>query len=316
VIVRVGCLTPSDEGDIAISQQQGSKSRQTHDEGQITKWVRTPRFVVYANDQEMFRTKTLASMEDAWCFSLPEPLRLGRDPWSPEEAWEALWAHQPRFRLVLDHMSAGQLREADAHLLGHHVAHLHYSESRVSAYPTDLGYGPGWDHCECGAAIDWDGDEVEIYEHLAQCPSGDRLHPYPTPKDPLDMLYGELHRFRLLGGEPRLQRCQSCPRCFVAVTSRLQKYCGSLRCRNQGNVSRREKNAPYQRHRRETRRDERAQDLLTKIASAKAAMRAKGDEFTLDLVCVEANITPRQFAQAQTFEKQKGGRPLITDLTS
>jgi hypothetical protein len=42
------------------------------------------------------------------------------------------------------------------------------------------------------------------------------------PKDPLDMLYGELHRFRLLGGEPRLQRCHSCPRFFVAVTHRRQ----------------------------------------------------------------------------------------------
>jgi hypothetical protein len=198
-----------------MSQPQGSKGRQqTHDVGPITTWVRTPRFVVYANDQELFQTKTRASMEEAWRFSPPEPLRLGRDPFSPEEAWEALRAHQPRFRHVLDQMSAGHLREADAHLIGHHVAHLHYAESRVSAYPTDLGYGPGWDRCECGATIDWDGDEFEIYEHLAQCPSGDRLHPYPTPKDPLDVLYGELHRFRLLGGEPRLQRCQSCPRFF------------------------------------------------------------------------------------------------------
>ena len=81
-------------------------------------------------------------------------------------------------------------------------------------------------------------------------------------------------------------------------------------------MSRREKKAPYQRHRRETRRDERAQDLLTQIARAKAAMRAKGDDITLDSVCVEAQISIRQFNQAQAFEKQKGGRPLLTDLTS
>jgi hypothetical protein len=298
-----------------MSQPQGSKSRQTHDEGPITTWVRTPRFVVYANDQELFQTKTLASMEEAWRFSLPEPLRLGRDPWSPEEAWEVLRAHQPRFRQVLEHMSAGQLHKVDAQLIGHHVAHIYYAESRVSAYPTDRGYGPGWDRCECGEAVDWDGDEREIYEHLAQCPVDDRVHPYPRPEDPLDLCYWELQRFHLLGGEPRLKRCQSCPQFFVAVTTRAQKYC-SLGCRNQGNVSRREKNAAYQRRRRAERRDEKAEAILAQIARAKAAMRAKGDDVNVDSVCVEAKISIRQFNQAQAFEKQKEGRPLITDLTS
>jgi hypothetical protein len=64
------------------------------------------------------------------------------------------------------------------------------------------------------------------------------------------------------------------------------------------------------------RRDERTQAILTKIARAKAAMRARGDEINLDSVCVEAQISIRQFNQAQAFEKQKEGRPLITDLTS
>jgi hypothetical protein len=45
-------------------------------------------------------------------------------------------------------------------------------------------------------------------------------------------------------------------------------------------------------------------------------MRAKGNEINLDSVCVEAKISIRQFNQAQAFEKQKEGRPLITDLTS
>jgi hypothetical protein len=279
----------------------------------ITKWVRTPRFVVYANDEAMFQVKSLATMAEAWRFSLPEPLRLGREPWSPEDAWEALGAHQPRFRHVLEHLSAGHLPEADAQLIGHHVAHIHYSEAQVSAYPTDLGYGPGWDRCDCGAAVDWDGDEREIYEHLAQCPVGDRLHPYPRPEDALDLCYWELHRFRLLGGAPRLKRCQSCPQVFVAMTTRAQRYC-SLRCRNQGNVSRREKNAAYQRRRREQRRDERAAAILDHIARAKAAMHARGDELTRDAVCVEAQITLRQFAQAQTFERRREGRLLITDL--
>jgi hypothetical protein len=86
--------------DIAMSQQQGRTRRQTWGAAAptITKWVRTPRFVVYANDAAMFQVKSLATLEEAWRFSLPEPLRLGRAPWAPEEAWEALRAHQPRFR--------------------------------------------------------------------------------------------------------------------------------------------------------------------------------------------------------------------------
>jgi hypothetical protein len=90
-----------------------------------TKWGKFPSFVQYANEQRHFLVLTLDAIQWANRLATPAVKRGGgRLPWSPEQAWEQLRAHQSRFQAFLQALIAGHPTQQQMEILTTHCDHL------------------------------------------------------------------------------------------------------------------------------------------------------------------------------------------------
>ena len=273
-----------------------------------TTWGKSPSFVQYANEQQHFLVVTSDALQ--WAHRLAIPLvGGGRIPWSPEQAWEQLRAHQSHFQAFLQALIAGRPTQQQMDILTTHCNHLVLTSS--------------WDSRPEAVRI----EEVQRYndpaayeasrqKRLAQgraplAAPPRRRTPLPrysemrTLQDPLDGVYWDLREFLRQHQPKRLQQCPACERYFVQATARAQLYCGTP-CRLKANPTRRAKNPEYVKRHREGK----IREDLHRIGEAKKTLRS----CTLTDILQATGISRRRWNTLQKWEVEQYGHPKDTAL--
>ena len=273
-----------------------------------TTWEKFPSFVEYANEQRHFLVLTSDALQ--WAHRLAIPLvGGGRIPWSPEQAWEQLRAHQSLFQAFLQALIAGRPTQQQMDLLTTHCNHIVLTSS--------------WDSRPEAVRI----AEVQRYndpavyeasrqKRLAQGRAPLAAPPQPrtplprysemrTPQDPLDGVYWDLREFLQQHQPKHLQRCPACRQFFVQATARDQTYCGTT-CRLKANPTRRAKNSEYVKRHREGK-------IRADLQRIREAKKTLGSCTGTDILNA-TGINKRRWNTLQKWEVEQYGHPKVTAL--
>jgi hypothetical protein len=207
--------------------------------------VTNPEFLQYANLEQAFAVSDPRHHRVAWLLVVNYfPGIRWRCGYTPEKVWQALKAHQPTFRAVLDGLIAQNLTPAQEATIRLHVGHF--------------GPHPRWDHSPPHSCIDpARAVDVEVYGEVFE------------PQDPLDPLYYQLHLYLRSRHVQDLRRCPTCGHYFWAVTARTQVYCRDA-CRGQQTPAEAKREAGRKWRAKETEQD------LEEVRAAVQQVRDRG----------------------------------------
>jgi hypothetical protein len=248
--------------------------------------VKVPALLAYANAPERFQTPSEENVD--WAFGLFTPLWRPPRVWArrKREVWERLGGHQAAFRAFLDGLLTDET--------------LPHQWATYRTYALQPRITPTW--------TTGDPDENPYQE-------------YWEPQDALEAPYFQLRLLLEKGTMGDLHKCPVCDRFFLPLTARAQRFCDTP-CRLKGNLRRRERNKAYQqRH-----RDKVKEADLRKVRAAIDAILERDDRETgrggvtpidPDWVVETAGLgSRRRFTTLMTYERERYGRPRVTDLAA
>jgi hypothetical protein len=215
--------------------------------------VTNPAFLQYANMEREFAVSDPAHHDVAWLLVVNYfPGIDWRCGYTPEKVRQALKAHQPTFRAVLDGLIAQDLTPAQEATIRLHVGHF-------SPHPR-------WDRSPPQSYIDpARAGDIEVYGEVFE------------PQDPLDPLYYQLHLYLRSRHVQDLRRCPTCGHYFWALTVRTTVYCCDT-CRGQQTPAEAKRRAVQKWRAGETEKD---------LEEVRAAVRQVRDRGARELVFEE-----------------------------
>jgi hypothetical protein len=330
--------------------------------------VKFPEVLRYANAVEEFREETEEHINWVNALVANISWGLSRKGYTPARVWRELRDHQGELRALLDAMIKGGPAPGPMQVMSEHCGHIRRTlryeyddETTDDEYWEDLACedaiftggpppplwrrmrrwarrmdGPPAPHTEpTDSPGHEDGSRAEGRPADDAIPATDLPEEPPSyeafwePQDALDPLYEQL---RLLCETKTIEYLRSCHYCgsyFLALTERLQSYCGDW-CRREAHRPPPKENCQSVREYR----DRKNQAFLKRIAAAKIRVRSldplsRGsavEVLTLEEVLANVNdkdnmdpdelpISRRRYTALIKYELRKYGKQRATDLT-